>query len=278
MHSFRKGFTLIELLVVIAIIAILAAILFPVFAQAKTAAKKTASLSNFKQAGTSIALYSGDFDDKMPTAPCFDNIPVPHACDELSRRTTWRFKVQPYMKNKDIFNPPGHEYPAGFHPNVVYWFNINYSEEAKAGVKPGMAGLHTWTHPDYYGYQGLSNTETPRPAGLILLMPSRFEFADVGTWTVRFPVNRWIGGADIYPGKGTFQAYNGKVNMTMMDFHAISKNPCSTFGALKWADGTTPDDDFMWEWFSHHPTNGGPILSSWLRDWQRECNQAPEYR
>jgi prepilin-type N-terminal cleavage/methylation domain-containing protein len=59
----RLGFTLIELLVVIAIIAILAAILFPVFAQAKAAAKKTSEISNFKQAGTAVAMYTSDNDD-----------------------------------------------------------------------------------------------------------------------------------------------------------------------------------------------------------------------
>ena len=62
----RNAFTLIELLVVIAIIAILAAILFPVFAQAKLAAKKTQDLSNMKQTGTSFAIYGGDFDDQYP--------------------------------------------------------------------------------------------------------------------------------------------------------------------------------------------------------------------
>jgi prepilin-type N-terminal cleavage/methylation domain-containing protein len=61
----KKGFTLIELLVVIAIIAILAAILFPVFAQAKAAAKKTQALSNIKQLGLANMMYMGDFDDRF---------------------------------------------------------------------------------------------------------------------------------------------------------------------------------------------------------------------
>lgn len=64
----RRAFTLIELLVVIAIIAILAAILFPVFAQAKAAAKKTQDLSQMKQVGTAVQIYAGDHDDTLPLA------------------------------------------------------------------------------------------------------------------------------------------------------------------------------------------------------------------
>jgi prepilin-type N-terminal cleavage/methylation domain-containing protein/prepilin-type processing-associated H-X9-DG protein len=63
-----RGFTLIELLVVIAIIAILAAILFPVFAQARDKARQAACLSNLKQVGTALMMYTQDYDERMPSA------------------------------------------------------------------------------------------------------------------------------------------------------------------------------------------------------------------
>ncbi|RYG47962.1 prepilin-type N-terminal cleavage/methylation domain-containing protein [bacterium] len=69
----KRAFTLIELLVVIAIIAILAAILFPVFAQAKEAAKKTTTLSQYKQVGTGAQIYLSDSDDTFPLGESFDN-------------------------------------------------------------------------------------------------------------------------------------------------------------------------------------------------------------
>ena len=65
----RRGFTLIELLVVIAIIAILAAILFPVFAQARDSARQSACLSNMKQLGTALMLYGQDYDETLPSWP-----------------------------------------------------------------------------------------------------------------------------------------------------------------------------------------------------------------
>lgn len=76
----RKAFTLIELLVVIAIIAILAAILFPVFAQAKAAAKKAGAISNQKQIALGIVMYAGDVDDTLPLAQSYGsyntNMPI----------------------------------------------------------------------------------------------------------------------------------------------------------------------------------------------------------
>jgi prepilin-type N-terminal cleavage/methylation domain-containing protein len=72
MKNIRRAFTLIELLVVIAIIAILAAILFPVFAQAKVAAKKASDISNLKQIGIAANMYATDSDDLIPNMPVYD--------------------------------------------------------------------------------------------------------------------------------------------------------------------------------------------------------------
>lgn len=95
----RSGFTLIELLVVIAIIAILAAILFPVFAQAKAAAKKSVSISNFKQVGLGQMMYSNDYDDVFVLREIVDasgnGIPPRQTWAPL----TWREMTTPYIKN-----------------------------------------------------------------------------------------------------------------------------------------------------------------------------------
>jgi prepilin-type N-terminal cleavage/methylation domain-containing protein len=96
----RKAFTLIELLVVIAIIAILAAILFPVFAQAKSAAKKTATLSNIKQCGLGILMYAGDADDR---SPYYYGNGTAEDSNQYHNTDTWVGNVFPYMKNRSIF-------------------------------------------------------------------------------------------------------------------------------------------------------------------------------
>ena len=111
----RRAFTLIELLVVIAIIAILAAILFPVFAQAKLAAKKTQDLSNCKQLGTGMYLYLGDNDDSFMSAYTYigDN--------SANGYENWSYKLYPYVKSYGIFVSPGS--PSGGWPPAHFTGN-----------------------------------------------------------------------------------------------------------------------------------------------------------
>lgn len=100
----QRAFTLIELLVVIAIIAILAAILFPVFAQAKMAAKKSADLSNLKQITTAVAIYTADYDDLFPNA----NFQSASGVTPPDRyRWSSSLCLGPYVKNTNIFSTPG---------------------------------------------------------------------------------------------------------------------------------------------------------------------------
>ncbi len=93
----RRGFTLIELLVVIAIIAILAAILFPVFAKAREKARQTSCASNMKQIATATLMYVQDYDESFPLFGGEVNFPG---------TISWATAVSPYVKNKQIFRCP----------------------------------------------------------------------------------------------------------------------------------------------------------------------------
>ena len=95
----KKAFTLIELLVVIAIIAILDAILLPVFAQAKEAAKKTQCLSNAKQMGTGMNLYLGDSDDVLPRQAYWDYSAGAGWATAAGGMHEWSEVILPYIKN-----------------------------------------------------------------------------------------------------------------------------------------------------------------------------------
>ncbi len=93
----KRGFTLIELLVVIAIIAILAAILFPVFARARENARRASCSSNMKQIGLGIMQYTQDYDEKLPARVYFGGPPG---------EGSWRDVIQPYVKSTQLFACP----------------------------------------------------------------------------------------------------------------------------------------------------------------------------
>jgi len=174
----RQGFTLIELLVVIAIIAILAAILFPVFAQAKLAAKKSVSISNVKQVTLGGLLYAGDYDDVSVPLYWFDP-------NELQLPSTqgfyyWSVLLLPYTKNEKIFLCPQdtmddpflgdgthgrfdpastiHYYAMGVAPS--YGLNYRYLNTQVNDAVPGPSGLP-------FHYEGNSLTALANPASTI---------------------------------------------------------------------------------------------------------------
>ncbi|MEI7577541.1 MAG: prepilin-type N-terminal cleavage/methylation domain-containing protein [Armatimonadota bacterium] len=171
MRQQNRAFTLIELLVVIAIIAILAAILFPVFAQAKAAAKKTQALSNVKQMGTAFAIYSSDADDLYPICG-YDpvagwlqgyNMDAPSNWRTNSATyieavsTAWANSTEPYKKNWQMLETPG---GVDYRPS-----SINYAAGIRPFAKVGFTynGLLT----------GFSGTAVNSPSQLILLSQLR---------------------------------------------------------------------------------------------------------
>ena len=158
----KRGFTLIELLVVIAIIAILAAILFPVFAQAREQARKTSCLSNSKQWGTAIMMYVQDYDETMVQAW---NYGAPFLRDSgLVYRPyqTWPGLVQPYVKNKQMGICPDNKnisfVSSGSNRSLLYCsygLNYGYLGDFK-GNDPG--GSYLWQPISLAGINRAANT------------------------------------------------------------------------------------------------------------------------
>jgi prepilin-type N-terminal cleavage/methylation domain-containing protein/prepilin-type processing-associated H-X9-DG protein len=125
-----KGFTLIELLVTIAIIAILAAILFPVFARARENARRSSCMSNLKQIGLAVMQYTQDYDEHLPNR--FNSFPVGYAYTLPNGGTTsstailWYMQIYPYIKNYQVYNCPSdslHTYTGGYTSAIGYGIN-----------------------------------------------------------------------------------------------------------------------------------------------------------
>jgi prepilin-type N-terminal cleavage/methylation domain-containing protein/prepilin-type processing-associated H-X9-DG protein len=180
----KSAFTLIELLVVIAIIAILAAILFPVFAQAKMAAKKAVDLSNMKQQGLAIVMYANDYDD----TPCqasweFKGTALGNPMNPKGKyQVHFTYLLQPYIKNYSIFIAPADstpDQPAAPCPNGV----------ADFGKLNGSGQMYCdWQYPNSYipaynvipahDWLPVPYTVFPNPANMIAMADRRYQSTD----------------------------------------------------------------------------------------------------
>lgn len=172
MKKSTAAFTLIELLVVIAIIAILAAILFPVFAQAKAAAKNAKTISGQKQIGLAFPMYQGDYDDNYQPAGTMNGNGASWAtgaCNADIGCPSWESLMYPYMKNFQLFASDFDRIPAGFDPKFG---NIKRSFRVAANVVRGWAGVNTWDGQDY-GYAPTNGSAIPAPGSTVIVTEQR---------------------------------------------------------------------------------------------------------
>lgn len=139
----RRAFTLIELLVVIAIIAILAAILFPVFGRAKEAAKKTASIAQMRQLSAAVMMYAGDSDDFMPPASM-------RTLDATATPVIWTQILDPYVKNKDLFVAAGSDGTPALNWDTRRTQSVGYSDAT--GVDPNSTAVPGNAAPGTEGF------------------------------------------------------------------------------------------------------------------------------
>lgn len=145
----RKGFTLIELLVVIAIIAILAAILFPVFSRAREKARQSNCVSNVKQIMLGGLMYAQDYDELF----------VP---SETNSTTPWTDLMKPYVKNSQIFKCPSFR---GNGAATVIGYGINLAHDGTGGTNPSPAGQSLAMTEDASTVIGFAEIEGDTTAG-----------------------------------------------------------------------------------------------------------------
>jgi len=217
----RRGFTLIELLVVIAIIAILAAILFPVFAQAREKARQVSCLSNLKQMGTGLMMYAQDYDEitvsnRIAGAPPFrQSAAGGFLCEVGVPYASWHDLLQPYVKNYMIMRCPSSvltegylrsnfsgtalQPPGGDRNNLAFHYNINYiytRGNCRPGCNDNPAGASFPWNPHCAFGRPLAGI--PSPADLIAVVEGDAQSPDIRNAIANLRCRHNAGGVYVY--------------------------------------------------------------------------------
>jgi hypothetical protein len=266
----KSAFTLIELLVVIAIIAILAAILFPVFAQAREKARAISCLSNLKQAGLAYAMYTQDYDETTPIQRAYDNL------KQGTGGPYWYVLLQPYVKNWGLMVCPdrtatttktGVNYPTAVNGRLLgYGYNDGWISDSSLGLT-----LQTKI-PDPLNPGGTVSARPGRSIAGIQAPADTVAFGDTyDTPGYSIAMDNLLGGSDA-PATTSGLRHNGNLNFVFVDGHAkiihmqvgkysngyIVTRPSNEVDGQKWCydPNATPDASFG------GPGDGYPIVSA----------------
>ncbi len=237
MKSRQNGFTLIELLVVIAIIAILAAILFPVFAQAREKARAISCISNLKQINLGFMMYVQDYDETWlyrPGSSSIDACGWKYICGDDQPYENWNELIQPYLKNYAIVSCPslGTDHPAAAQKPLNLGLGINEMYFSGLVTTPcAPSGVYN------YVCQGVSLGAVTHPAQTI-------NMEDAGKlWTTNagYPPECGLGGSVLHCGPSPWIAtaegyesgnewgpedrHTGTSNVGFMDGHVKAMRP-----------------------------------------------------
>jgi prepilin-type N-terminal cleavage/methylation domain-containing protein/prepilin-type processing-associated H-X9-DG protein len=246
----RRGFTLIELLVVIAIIAILAAILFPVFAQAREKARSASCESNLKQLATGLLMYTQDYDETFPlegaqstwvTQPPESRAPGATP----TRLAMWSSAVQPYLKNWNVYHCPSQVDADWLGANNVPLYTFGYSMNTllgrylQAGVNSPAKCILAWQQLGNYAVKGFMLMNPAFTGG-----PVPYS-ADTTTCTM-------YGGINLGGGNSVDWGFND---------HSQGQNYAYVDGHVKWV--RTPGDPLNGGVWAATDANGFPTTYWW---------------